>query len=72
LPEDLQERMKEAIVSRGLEPIVRDIGDKVWWSIWFRGNWGSVICGQAGVAALAILKEEPRAADWIRIFRQKI
>jgi hypothetical protein len=72
LPEDLREKMKEAIVSRGLEPIVKDIGEDVWWSIWYRGNWGSVICGQSGVAALAILEEEPRAADWVRLFRQKI
>jgi hypothetical protein len=66
-----RDRMREGIVTRGLEPIVRDANDRVWWSIWYRGNWGSVIFGQAGVAALALLNEEPRALDWVRLCRRK-
>jgi hypothetical protein len=71
LSPDQRDRIRDAIVTRGLEPIMRDAGNDEWWSIWYRGNWGSVIFGQAGVAALALLDEEPRALDWVRQCRRK-
>ena len=66
LPEDLRARMREAMILRGLEPIEKATREGVWWTHWYRGNWGSVIYGQAGVAALSLLADEPRAADWVR------
>lgn len=72
LPADLRDRVRQAIVERGLEPIFRASDARVWWSVWSKGNWGSVIFGQAGVAAITLLGEEPRAADWVRVCRQKI
>ena len=72
LPEELRTRMREAIVSRGLEPIVEATDNKVWWTHWYRGNWGSVIFGQAGVAALSLLGDDPRAVDWVRLCIEKM
>jgi hypothetical protein len=72
LPADLRRRVLEAIVTRGLEPIVEAVEKRAWWTHWYRCNWGSVIFGQAGVTALSILADEPRAADWVRIFREKL
>lgn len=67
-----RDRLRSVIVAKGLEPIFKADADKVWWSIWPRGNWGAVIFGQAGVAALALLGDEPRAAEWVRRCEQKI
>ncbi|MDP6776879.1 MAG: heparinase II/III family protein, partial [Candidatus Latescibacteria bacterium] len=72
LSEDLRERMRKAIISRGLEPIVEATENRVWWTHWYRCNWGSVIYGQAGVAALSLLAEEPRAVDWVRLCIEKM
>lgn len=65
-------RLREAIVHRGLEPIYEAVERNVWWANWPRGNWGAVILGKAGVAAMAVLADEPRAVDWIRISRDKM
>jgi hypothetical protein len=65
-------RLREVLLRVGLEPIFTASAKNVWWASWYRGNWGAVIHGQAGVAALAILADEPRAADWVRVARQKI
>jgi len=72
LDDDLKARMRTAIIQKGLEPIVKATEEGVWWTQWYRCNWGSVIYGQAGVAALCLLGEEPRAADWVRLCRAKI
>ncbi len=72
LSDDLKRQMRSAIVQRGLLPIVSATERRVWWTHWYRCNWGSVIYGQAGVAALCLLGEEPRAADWVRLCQAKI
>ncbi|MDA0748694.1 MAG: DUF4962 domain-containing protein, partial [bacterium] len=72
LEQDRLRVIRDTIVTRGLEPIAKAAEDRVWWSYWMRGNWGAVIFGQAGVAALSILNEEPRAAEWLRLCRRKI
>ena len=72
LPEELRVAMVEAMVARGLEPTFADAERRVWWSVWPKGNWGAVIFGQAGVAAIALLDEEPRAQEWVRTCRQRI
>ena len=72
LSETQRQRLREAIIRRGLEPIYAATERGVWWSHWPRGNWGAVILGKAGVAAMALLADEPRAADWLRISRDKM
>jgi peptidoglycan/xylan/chitin deacetylase (PgdA/CDA1 family) len=70
LADELRDRMRKDIIQRGLEPIFNS-ENRFWWT-WTKGNWGSVIFSQAGVAAMTLLAEEPRAAQWVRICRQKI
>lgn len=72
LTEDERARVRQAIIQDGIAPILEATDKEEWWTAWFRCNWGSVIYGQAGVAALALLGDEPRAADWARLFRRKI
>lgn len=72
LPDDLKARMRDAIATRGLEPIARATAEGVWWTHWYRCNWGAVIYGQAGVAALCLLGEDARAADWVQLCQSKI
>jgi len=72
LGEQDRRRLREAIVHRGLEPIYEATAQGVWWAKWPRGNWGAVILGKAGTAAIALLADEPRAAEWVRISRDKL
>ncbi len=72
LSEDQRHRVREAIVRRGLRPIVEATQKRAWWTHWRRCNWGAVIFGQAGVAALSLLPDEPEAADWVRLCREKL
>ena len=72
LSEQDRTRLRDAIIHRGLEPIYEATAKGVWWAKWPRGNWGGVILGKAGTAAMAILAEEPRAAEWVRISRDKM
>ncbi len=72
LTEDQRAQIREAIARYGWDPILQATQDKDWWTNWYRCNWGAVIYGQAGIAALAILGDEPRAADWVRLSEQKI
>src|SRR5262249_8398827 len=64
--------LRDVLLRVGLEPTSAASEKNVWWASWYRGNWGAVIHGQAGVAALALLADDPRAADWVRLCRQKI
>lgn len=72
LDEAKRSRIREAIVRDGIEPILRATEEGEWWTYWYRCNWGAVIYGQAGVAALSLLPDEPRAADWVRLCQQKV
>ena len=72
LTEAQRAQVRDAIVRYGWEPVLQATQDKEWWTSWYRCNWGAVIYGQAGIAALAILGDEPRAADWVRLSEQKI
>jgi hypothetical protein len=67
-----RQRWRDVVIERGLEPIFRDSAEGVWWSSWYRCNWGAVIHGQAGVAALALLGEDPRVPMWVTTCREKI
>ena len=69
---DERRQWRDVLFERGLEPIFRDSAEGVWWSSWYRCNWGAVIHGQAGVAALAFLGEDPRVPTWVNTCREKI
>jgi hypothetical protein len=72
LDDDLRGRMRDAIIRYGIEPMLETTARDEWWTFWYRCNWGAVAYGRAGVAALALLPDEPRAAEWVRLFRRKI
>lgn len=71
LTPELNQRVREAIIRHGIEPLLEDTRKGEWYTIWYRCNWGGVIFSQAGVAALALLDDDPRAADWARLFMEK-
>ena len=52
LSEAQRAQLRAAIIEHGIKPILASTEQDDWWTIWPRGNWGSVIYGQAGVAAL--------------------
>ncbi len=72
LSEAERAHLREVLLRLGLEPIFKASQAEAWWASWYRGNWGAVIHGQAGVAAMALLAADPRAAGWVRICRDKI
>jgi hypothetical protein len=72
LTPDQRALIREAMITHGLEPIAQATEKKAWWTHWYRCNWGAVIYGQAGIAAMALLPDEPRAADWVRLSQRKI
>ncbi|MFB3882828.1 MAG: heparinase II/III family protein [Armatimonadota bacterium] len=72
IPAGLRGSIRAAIVDHGIRPILTDVAEREWYTNWYRCNWGSVVFGQAGVASLALLADEPEAADWARLFIEKI
>lgn len=72
LTEDQRALIRKAIITHGIEPILESFEDDAWWTRWYRCNWGAVIYGQAGIAALSLLPDEPRAADWVRLSQRQI
>ncbi len=64
--------VRDVLVKQGLEPMERDDRVGEWWTSWYRGNWGAVIHANGGLAALAVLGEDPRAADWVRLCERKL
>ncbi len=71
LTEAQREQIREAVINHGIKPMLAAIDQGEWWTHWYRCNWGGVILGQVGVAALSLLGEEPQAADWARLFQLK-
>jgi len=72
LAADERRQWRDVVFERGLEPIFRASAEGAWWSSWYRCNWGSVIHGHAGAAALAFLGEDPRVPMWVNTCREKI
>ncbi len=72
LTPDERAGIRSAMITYGLEPVARAVEKGEWWTRWDRCNWGAVIYGQAGVAAMALLPDEPRAADWVRVCQRNI
>jgi len=64
--------VRSSIVEHGIKPVVEATEKGDWWTNWFHCNWGSVIYGEVGVAALALLGDEPEAAEWVRLSQRKI
>jgi len=71
MDDSLKSRLRETIVEYGFKPVTAATTEGVWWTDWTRGNWGLVIYGQIGVAALSMLSDEPQAADMLRICQGK-
>jgi hypothetical protein len=71
LTEEQRRQIREVMIKDAILPIVQDAEHKEWYTMWPRCNWGGVIFGQVGLAALSILDDDPRAADWARVCRQK-
>lgn len=66
LPPQQRERWRDAILKRGLElflPVHRQGSE--WWSRSLH-NWRAVICGDMGLAAMAVAGEWPAARDSLR------
>ena len=64
--------IRTGMVEHGLKPIAEASEKGAWWTDWYHCNWGSVIYGQAGIGALALLGEEPQAAEWARLCERKV
>jgi hypothetical protein len=71
LSEDERTRTRAAIAGN-IEAVLAVVERGDTWTTWRRSNWGGVIYGGGGVASLAILDEDPRAAEWARFFRRQI
>jgi|GEM_PF-1062414 len=72
LSDDLKARVRRTIIEHGIEPVVRATAEGEWWTHWSRGNWGEVIYGQVGVAALSLLSEEAEAPNWVLQSERKV
>jgi len=72
MSDDLKQRVRATIVEHGMRPVVQATEQREWWTHWSRGNWGMVIYGQVGVAAMSLLGEEPSAADCVRLCERKV
>jgi hypothetical protein len=72
LSDDQRARVRRTIVEQGIDPVLEQTAAGEWWTHWPRGNWGAVIYGQVGVAALSLLSDEPQAAEWVRLCQRKV
>ena len=72
LTKEQRAQVHEALVRYGLEPLEQAAKEGDWWTDWYRSNWGAVIYGNGGIAAMALLGDEPRAANWVRLCERKL
>jgi hypothetical protein len=72
LNKEQRAEMRDILVRYGLEPFAQVVAKGDFWTDWYRANWGTVIYSSAGLAALALLGDEPRAADWVRLCERKL
>jgi hypothetical protein len=70
LTEDQRRQIRDMMIEYTILPTMKAVAEKEWYTHWSRGNWGGVIYGQIGLAALSILDDDPRAADWARTCRR--
>ena len=57
-----RERIRDAIVGKGLEPGVTAIERRAWWAVEGRNNWTQVCLGGLALGALAVADEAPGPA----------
>ena len=67
LTEDERARVREVTLSKGIELVAQACRDYLWWTTWTRCNWGMVIFSGAGLACLALLGDDPRVLDNLRV-----
>lgn len=77
LSEDQRRIVREALVEKGIRPLIRDWADPLGSSRLPRhqvptGNWVAVCAGAAGVGALAVLDEHPEAPQWAKLVRNRL
>ncbi len=77
LTEDQRATVGRVLIANGIRPLMQDWVDPVSASRLPRhqlptGNWVMVCTASAGVGALALLGEEPDAAQWVRLARNRV
>jgi len=71
LTEGQRAALRAAMVEYGIRPILAATENGDWWTAWYQCNWGLQIYSEFGIAALALLADEPEAADWVRLSQRK-
>lgn len=77
LGDDDRAMIRNAIVAKGVEPLIHawanpETAGRIPRHQLPGGNWAMVCAGGAGVGALALLDEEPRARQWVRQVRDRV
>ncbi len=77
LTEAQRTTVREALVEKGIRPLIHDWVDPVGSSQIPRhqlptGNWVMVCAGSAGLGALAVLDKHPEAEQWVRLVRNRV
>ena len=72
LTPDQRAQVRTAIVEHGIKAVLTATEKGDWWTHWYHCNWGSVIYGEVGTAALALLADDPSAAECVRLSQRKI
>jgi hypothetical protein len=72
LSPEARAEVRGILVEHGLKPLAQAAVTGGFWTDWYRGNWGEVIYSNAGLAALALLGEEPGATQWARLCERKL
>jgi hypothetical protein len=65
-------QVRGAIVEHGVKAVLAATEKGDWWTNWYHCNWGSVIYGEVGTAALSLIGEDPDARAMVRLSQQKI
>jgi hypothetical protein len=71
LSEQERREVRSVLVNRGIIPVYERSVEGAFWARHFN-NWAAVVQGGAGVAALALLGEEPDAPIWLDQMEAKI
>ena len=71
MTETQRAQVRASMVEHGLKRMVEATEKGEWWTKWFHCNWGAVIYGEIGMAALALLGDEPEAPEWVRLCERK-
>jgi oligo-alginate lyase len=75
LATDERRRIRDALLDRGIQPLLDDWvlpGRRIHALDSMGHNWWSVCVGMAGVGLLAVVEEEPRAAEWLGAVRASL